>query len=541
MEIKHVLSWREALRGLIASTALASAVPAGVAAEGDNLATTPIKHPVVIFNENITFDHYFATYPQAANPQGEPRFIASDDTPSVNGLTGALLTNNPNGSNPARLDRSQAITCSNNHSYTPEQAAVHAGLLDNFVATSCDGTSINLDYFDGNTVTALWNYAQHFAMNDNSFDTNFGPSTVGAINLISGQNHAIGTLLTEDDPNHDLPGDVLLSANTIYGDPDPIFDDCGSPDWAGFAPNGSGADNHNVGDLLNAKGVTWGWFQGGFAPSATVNGVAQCNTTTTGHPGILGNPSDPIHAPIQAYVPHHNPFMYYKHMANSHHLPPSSTANVGKSDQAQHQYDLSLFFDALNNGRLPAVSFLKAPRALDGHPGSTNSDPLSEQLFIVDTLNKLQQSAQWRDTAVIIAYDDTDGWYDHVNGPVVNHSNVTDVDVLAGSNCGTPAAGAYLGRCGYGGRLPFLVVSPWAKRNFVDHTTTDQTSILRFIEDNWKLGRIDDLDHPGGTAPGQASFDDIAGSILNMFDFDDGPQLRAVILDRFTGELIGEN
>ena len=75
--------------GLIASTALASAVPAGVAAEGDNLATTPIKHPVVIFNENITFDHYFATYPQAANPQGEPRFIASDDTPSVNGLTGA--------------------------------------------------------------------------------------------------------------------------------------------------------------------------------------------------------------------------------------------------------------------------------------------------------------------------------------------------------------------------------------------------------------------------------------------------------------------
>jgi phospholipase C len=228
-------------------------------------------------------------------------------------------------------------------------------------------------------------------------------------------------------------------------------------------------------------------------------------------------------------------------MANSHHLPPSSTANVGKSDQAQHQYDLSLFFDALNNGRLPAVSFLKAPRALDGHPGSTNSDPLSEQLFIVDTLNKLQQSAQWRDTAVIIAYDDTDGWYDHVNGPVVNHSNVTDVDVLAGSNCGTPAAGAYLGRCGYGGRLPFLVVSPWAKRNFVDHTTTDQTSILRFIEDNWKLGRIDDLDHPGGTAPGQASFDDIAGSILNMFDFDDGPQLRAVILDRFTGELIGEN
>jgi len=226
--------------------------------------------------------------------------------PSVNGLTGGLFTENPNGTNAARLDRSQAITCSNNHSYTPEQAAVHAGLLDNFVATSCDGTSINLDYFDGNTVTAPWNYAQYFAMNENSFDTTFGPLTVGAINLISGQTDAIGTLLTQDDANHDLPGDVLLSVNTINGDPDPIFDDCGAPDWAGFAPNGS-ADNHNVGDLLNAKGVTWGWFQGGFAPTATVNGVAQCNATTTSRhprkpdgpdsrsdPGLCG-PSQSVH------------------------------------------------------------------------------------------------------------------------------------------------------------------------------------------------------------------------------------------------------
>jgi phospholipase C len=233
--------------------------------------------------------------------------------------------------------------------------------------------------------------------------------------------------------------------------------------------------------------------------------------------------------------------MYYKHMANSHHLPPISNANVGRSDQAQHQYDLSLFFDALDHGRLPAVSFLKAPRALDGHPGSSNSDPLSEQLFLVETINKLQQSPEWKETAVIVAYDDSDGWYDHVTGPIVNHSNVPGADVLAGANCGTPAAGAYLGRCGYGARLPFLVISPLAKRNFVDHTTTDQTSILRFIEDNWELGRIDDLDHPAGTPEGQGSFDRIAGSILNMFDFDDQPDLRPVILNPYTGQLVKTN
>ncbi len=174
---------------------------------------------------------------------------------------------------------------------------------------------------------------------------------------------------------------------------------------------------------------------------------------------------------------------------------------------------------------------------MDGHPN--NSDPLSEQLFVVDTINKLQRSPEWRETAVVVAWDDSDGWYDHVTGPIVNKSNVPGRDVLnGGKDCGIPAAGAYLGRCGYGPRLPLLVISPWARRNFVDHTTTDQSSMIRFVEDNWKVGRIDDLDHPGGTPEGQGSFDAVAGSLLNMFDFDDEPHLRPVILDHFTGEVV---
>jgi phospholipase C len=113
-------------------------------------------------------------------------------------------------------------------------------------------------------------------------------------------------------------------------------------------------------------------------------------------------------------------------------------------------------------------------------------------MFLVDTINHLQRSPYWGETAVVIAWDDSDGWYDHITGPILNPSNVPNVDVVAGSTCGKPDANAYLGRCGP--RLPLLVVSPWAKHNFVDHTTTDQTSILRFIEDNWNLGHIDDLD-----------------------------------------------
>src|SRR5439155_2543784 len=125
------------------------------------------------------------------------------------------------------------------------------------------------------------------------------------------------------------------------------------------------------------------------------------------------------------------------------------------------------------------------------------------------TINTLQKNPEWRSTAVIINWDDSDGWYDHQMGPIVSQSNTT-ADALTGpSSCGTPKAGAYEGRCGYGPRLPLLVISPFAKRNFVDHSVTDQTSILRFIEDNWKLVQI-----------GDQSFDAIAGSLQNMFDFD---------------------
>ena len=150
---------------------------------------------VVIFQENVSFDHYFGTYPNAANTDGQP-FTAAKGTPSVNGLTPELLNHNPNEANPQRLTPSEALTCDQDHDYTPEQLALDGGLMDAFVqnteVTDCsppDFTTPGLvmDYYDGNTVTGLWNYAQHFAMSDNMFDTEFGPSTPGALNLISGQ------------------------------------------------------------------------------------------------------------------------------------------------------------------------------------------------------------------------------------------------------------------------------------------------------------------------------------------------------------------
>jgi phospholipase C len=567
----------------------------GFAGSPANPATaTPIQHVVVIFDENISFDHYFGTYPYATNPAGEPAFAARDDTPSANTLLAAgLLTNNPNLRQPYRLEPAEAYTCDMDHDYTDEQKAFDGGLMDNFVQATgnigvgcrADGSTV-MAYFDGNTVTALWNYAQRFAMDDNSHGSMFGPSTVGAINLASGQTGFAQIALTFSN------GAIATTSQqvTITGDADPALDDCGA-DQGGTQP-GQGTleitQGKNVGDLLNAKGVTWGWFQGGFKPTtaAAPGSPAVCGSTHIQHqytpPGasqpvlVVPNPTPEnggtsttnIHTPTADYVPHHEPFQYYPSTRNPHHLRPSPDTpwQIGKSDQANHQYDISDFFAALQAGNLPAVSYLKPPKYQNAHPG--NSDPLLEQVFVVNVLNALQQSPMWRNTAVIINYDDSDGWYDHVSGPIINHSsnlnianggdnsstNANDslIPVLPLSSSTTPAAPGNItssgvcgptpvgappgaGRCGYGPRLPFLVISPWAKPNFIDHSVTDQTSSLAFIEYNWNLGTIDGTVLSPGASLGSYSFDQFAGSILNMFDFDDRPNLQPLFLDPLTG------
>lgn len=175
---------------------------------------------------------------------------------------------------------------------------------------------------------------------------------------------------------------------------------------------------------------------------------------------------------------------------------------------------------------MPAVSFLKAPAARDGHAGY--SDPLDEQTFLVDTVNRLEQSPDWKSTAVVISWDDSDGWYDHQMGPIVTQSQ-TPLDALTGAGqCGTQPSDVPSGqqaRCGVGPRLPLLVVSPFSRSNFVDGTFTDQTSVVSFIEDNWLGGRR----IPGGSA------DATAGTLSNMFDFIH-PQARPLFLDPSTGE-----
>jgi phospholipase C len=480
--------------------------------------TTPIKHLVVIFQENISFDHYFATYPNASNSnKSEPQFIAKSNTPSVNGLTGSFLTDNSNSVNPFRIPRSNASTCDNDHTYTRQQEAYNGGLVDKFVETNevskgCS-PSITMGYFDGNTVTAMWNYAQNFAMSDNFYASTFGCSSPGHINLVSGQTHGANPEYLNSSYHGQL--EWIVSNGSMICDPNPLYDKCFNPATKAFPL--AEMKGTNVGDLLNNKNVTWGWFQGGFKPT---------NSSTEGVPFCGASQMNDKGQEIVDYLPHHEPFQFYNSTSNPDHLPPTSIEMIGHSDKANHQYDISDFWAAAESDNLPSVSFIKAPALQDGHAGYSN--PLEEQEFVVDMINRLQKLPQWNTSTVMIAYDDSDGWYDHVMPPIVSQSNDKVTDALLGKDlCGEPLPGQYNDRCGYGPRLPLLVISPFSKVNYVDHQITDQSSILKFIEDNWDLGQI-----------GDQSFDVKAGSLLNMFNFSNGHSANKLLLDPQNGTVV---
>ena len=598
--MRRRIRWAFPLSLAVVAAAAVASTQAGGATGTAGATKTPIKHLVVIFQENVSFDHYFGTYPKAVNTDGQA-FTAAPGTPAVDGLPAT----NPNLAQPARLDSSPfglagspggQITCDQDHNYNDEQRAFDKGEMDKFVETVGTGSATHrpgagstnggppcdprvvMDYYDGNTTTAMWNYAQHYAMSDNSFSPTFGPSSPGAINLVSGDtggvdmNHAVNgpTIATAAKPNADLTPDGT-GGYSLTSDAQPYWDDCSTRDAVAMS-------GQNIGDELNSAGLSWGWFQGGFKPTTTFAAAAPGESTSSFTPdefkgkfatspasdqGIC-NAVTPVGVALgetssthqfgfkDDYIPHHEPFQYYATTANPHHLAPASLSAIGTDtqsydngtpqfDTANHNYDTSDFDSlvaAINAGQLPpsalpAVTFLKAPGYQDGH--AAYSDPADEQAFVVKEVNSLMASPDWSSTAIVIAYDDSDGWYDHVYSGVTNPSQSV-ADALTGpGTCGTgtPLAGQQ-GRCGFGPRQPLLVISPCAKQNAVDHNLSDLASIPNFIEYNWGLPPI-----AGSFDQALASKDASDGvpfDFAGLFDFSscDNP---AIPLDSQTGQV----
>ena len=378
-----------------------------------------------------------------------------------------------------------------------------------------------MDYYDGNTVTGLWNYAQHYAMSDNNYDTTFGPSTPGALNLISGNDGPSYAVSPSTGSRVPDPGTVSAlnssGLGTIYGDLDPAYDDCSDASHTTTNPVGvsTGTEHRRPAQRQGRHlGLVPGRVRAHRDQRGRLRGLRRLHTNIGG-------------VTVADYSPHHEPFQYYKSTANPKHLPPSSEAAIGHTDQANHQYDLSDFYHTLTDGNMPAVSFLKASEYQDGHPGY--SDPLDEQTFLVNTINQIEQSKYWRSTAIVVTYDDSDGWYDHQALPIVNGSNTVGGhrDLLLGADDARqlPRPVRLQPAAADAGDLaldPAELRQRQPDRHLLDHQVHRGQLAARAADRRRLLRR--DLGPPG--RPG------------GLLDFFTGPHFRPVILDPTTGEVV---
>ena len=437
-------------------------------------ARSPIEHTIIVYQENISFDHYFGTFGHGS--AGIP--------------DGALVTHSPSNAaySPFRLDgQTQDITCDVDHGYADMIKMADHGAMDMYTqfgndkavadpssasSSTCPslesqpaGPALSLGYYDGAPGAAsaplqnYWNLASHYTLADNFFQGVYGPSTPGAEWLVAATNNTVG-------------------------DPNPLNDKCES-DYAGSMPQ---QDIPNLGSEASSAGVSWAWFQGGFGA---------CTTTAT-----------------NGYSAHHDPFQYFTSTADLNHNW-AYDPNFAYADPSQHQRDLSLLDDALDGTAvggtiptLPSISWVKAPTEADGHPKT--SGPAEDDRFIGDLVNRVKASPYWGHTAIIVAFDETGGWWDHVAPPELT-GNFAPWD--SGSpnltGCQYPGNGAACGEGGFGPRMPVLVISPHARKQFVDHDQMDTASLDRWVE--WDYGL------PALGVWGDRDVN--AGSLRGAFDF----------------------
>jgi phospholipase C len=461
---------KKSLRNVIVSTSalLIAAAPFAVVASADTSTTpsSPIKHTVVIFQENRSFDNYFGTYPYAPgfNPiSGTPKdvrnfkYVAGKE---VRDVTGNVYNPDDNG-NPVYpwhdAGKANVKQVDVNHNYSDMITMVDGGKMDKFYTENSKGGKspnftpgtnpvrgkLSMSYNDYNEIPALWQYAQHYALADNYFQPVSGPSTPGAFYLVAAQS------------GNDS------SSQQITGDPNPKNGPFGGDNWDGLSYN---LTYKNIGDLLTESNQSWAWYAGGWD-------AAKAATNAT-KPATDKNSLATVSDDALKYSPHHNPFQYFQNYEN------------GKYNNNLKDYNN--FEQEVKNGTLPQVSFVKGGYGDDEHPGLGNQSSPSAEDFTIKTINQIMNSPYWKDTAIIVTYDEGGGFYDHVAPPTA----VKTADGLVGN----------------GPRVPALVISPYAKENYVSHVQYDHTSVLKFLETNYNL-------------PSLNKRDAAANGLTDMFDF----------------------
>ena len=416
----------------------ASATGAATRDDGDDLDDNDegeglerLKHIVVIYMENHSFDNLYGEFPGANGLSNDAGHVTQND---LTGNPFATLPTPPGGAFPSNLPNApfsieQFVPIGSNtpdlvHRYYQEQMQINGGRMDKYAAIS-DAKGLVMGFYHTANLP-LANEAAQNTLCDNFFHSAFGGSFLNHIFLISARaprfDAAPQTIRAQLDQNGNLVKDGAVTpdgyvVNTSFSVNHP------HPSTAAAANLVPNQTFPTIGDRLSEKKVSWTWYSGGW------------NDALAGH-------ADPL------FQFHHQPFIFFANFAD------------GTAAKAQHLKDESEFVAAARAGKLPSVSFVKPLGEVNEHPGYTNV--LSGEQHVVDLLAALRSSPHWKHTAVIVTYDENGGFWDHVSPPVID-------------------------KWGPGTRVPALVISPLARHGYVDHHFYDTSSILALIEHRWGL------------------------------------------------------
>jgi phospholipase C len=354
-----------------------------------------------------------------------------------------------------------------------------------------------MGYFDGSQLR-MWQWAKEYTLADNFFMGAFGGSYLNHHWLICActpqHQEPPESMRARVDPDGKLTkkpesGSAKDHAVQVYSEgggqvtPDGYSVNTTQPPYqpSGVTPEAGGSRDlanpkgtpqrgaplpaqtaKTIGDTLSAKGVTWTWYAGGWNLALADGRQAPQEKRKIIYTADDGSPY---------FVPHHQPFNYFARFA------------PGTADRAAHLKDGEDLLRDIDAGSLPQVSFYKPVGRLTQHPSYT--DLFSGDQHIADLLERLRKSPQWNEMAVIVTYDENGGFWDHVPPP-------------SGPGWGD--------RWGPGTRIPALIVSSFARRGYVDHTSYDTTSILKLITRRFELD----------TLPGVREW---AGDLTRAFEF----------------------
>ena len=413
-----------------------------------------VNHVVVIYMENHSFDNLYGSFSganglQNANASNETQVdsagIPYTVLPAIPG-TPTFPTNLPNGIfNIDQYVANDVITQDVLHRYYQEQMQIDGGKMDKYALYNSNSAGLSQGYYNTSLIPLL-TMAKNYTVCDNFYHSAFGGSFLNHQWLIASASPTF--------PN--APASIVA---TVDANGNVITDGQVTPD--GYVvntsysvntphPAGTAADvlvpnqtNPTIGDRLNDKNVSWAWYSGGWDNA------------------LAGNP-DPN------FQFHHQPFVYYKNYAD------------GTALKKEHLKDETDFIAAAQAGTLPAVSFVKPLGTYNEHPGY--SDVALGENHALELINDVLNGPNGKDVVIILTYDENGGFWDHVAPPVIDT------------------------KWGPGTRVPALIISPFAKKGYVDHTQYETVSILSFIEKRWNLTPL-------------ASRDKNANPLSNAFSF----------------------